>query len=285
MGTVDQAHNLRLIAGLSPKNKARIISVTSGKGGVGKTSIVINLAIYLQKMGKKVAVLDADLGLANIDVMLGYNPKYNLRHVIFNEIQLKDIIIDGPEGIKIIPGASGIPDLADLGDFQREKIINSLITLENDVDIILIDTGAGLSRNVRNFVTASDDAVVITTPDPAAITDAYSMIKVISDENFDLDIKLVVNMAKTKYEAQEISDRMVLVVKQFLNKHLNTLGYVIGDKFVVRAVRSQQPVAVLFPSSEASKCIKLLAHSIIYGSRKEEAGGVKNFLLQLLKRN
>jgi flagellar biosynthesis protein FlhG len=292
---MDQAHGLRLIAqnasdeDLKQKithlpKPLRVISVTSGKGGVGKTNLVVNLAVALQALGNRVIVLDADLGLANIDVLLGLNPRYNLGHAITEERSIEDIMVEGPGGIRIIPGATGIPDLADLGDFQREKIIESLSSLDSHGDVLLIDTGAGLSKNVRNFVIASDEAIVISTPDPASITDAYSMVKVLLDENPDLKLQLVVNIAKTKYEAQEVNDRMVLVVKQFLNKYLETLGYIIEDRMVVRAVRKQQPVILAFPNCEASYCIRSIANKIVSGEKQDgQKGGMRSFLARLFK--
>lgn len=292
---MDQAHGLRLIAQskqdddvqkslASLAKPLRVIAVTSGKGGVGKTNLVVNLAVALQSLGNNVIVLDADLGLANIDVLLGLNPRYNLGHTISEGKTMEEIMVEGPGGIKIIPGATGIADLADLGDFQREKLIDSLSSLDDKGDILIIDTGAGLSKNVRNFVEASDEAVVITTPDPASITDAYSMIKVLLDESPELDIKLVVNMAKTKFEAQEVNDRMILVVKQFLNKYLETLGYIIDDRLVVKAVRVQQPVILAYPSCEASSCIKNIAKKITPVLKDEKInGGMRTFLSRLFK--
>lgn len=290
MNNNDQASGLRLIvknANIAPLSKTSVIAVTSGKGGVGKSNITANLAIALSQLNKKVLVMDADLGLANIDVLLGLMPKYNLRHVILGEKTVDDILIDGPSNIKIIPGASGITELADLDDYKREQIINNLSVLENRDDYVLIDTGAGLSKNVRRFVTSSNEAIIVTTPDPAAITDAYSMIKVVADENEDLDIKLIVNMAGSEREAEEIAERMKLVVKQFLSKNIEYLGHILMDSQLKSSVRCQKPVILENPEANSAKCIKIIAKKIAGTSDNNSRNkkGLVTFLARLMKRS
>lgn len=287
----DQAYGLRLIANknvskklVSNKPNARVIAVTSGKGGVGKTNLTINLALALKRLGKRVMVIDADLGLANIDVLIGLTPKYNLKHVIHGDCTMEEVIVNGPEGVLIIPGASGITELADLSDSRRELIIDSFSRINDLSDIILIDTGAGVSRNVRRFVTASNEAIVVTSPDPTAVTDAYSMIKIIVQENDNLNIKLVVNMALSKDEAEEISDRIALVVKRFLNKDIQTLGHILMDKSLQRAVRNQEPVLINDPASSTSRSINLIARKLgnMETFLRNNHGGFRSFLARLI---
>lgn len=293
----DQAHSLRLIAQKSPaavfdqesaaadktNPDIRIIAITSGKGGVGKTNITVNLAIALQRLGKRVLVIDADLGLANVDVLMGITPKYNLRHVMQGDCSLEDVVIRGPEGMLLVPGASGITELADMSDRSRELIINNLNRITGVSDIILVDTGAGLSRNVRRFVTAADEAIVVTSPDPTAITDAYSMIKIITQENEDLEVKLIVNMAMNSREALEISERIVLVVKQFLNKSIETLGHIVFDNALRMSVRNQRPVLLENPNSEIARSIHAIARKIDRTEIPSKPQGIRSFFSKLIR--
>lgn len=293
----DQAHGLRLIAQRSgstieqqfpPQGRkvnpdVRIIAVTSGKGGVGKTNITVNLAIALQRLGNRVLLIDADLGLANVDVLMGITPKYNLRHLMQGDCGIEELIIRGPEGVLIVPGASGITELADMSDRSREAIINNLNRIGHLCDIILIDTGAGLSRNVRRFVTAADEAIVITTPDPTAITDAYSMVKIIVQENEDLDVKLIVNMAYSVKEAAEISDRILLVVKQFLNKTIRTLGFIEFDTSLRASIRNQRPILLDSPGSAICRSINSIANKINKTEVPVQSGGIKSFFSRLIR--
>jgi flagellar biosynthesis protein FlhG len=210
----DQAHGLRVLAKtarsageledtvlVSPRKAARTIAITSGKGGVGKTNFTTNLALLLAQTGQRIIVLDADLGLANLHVVLGVAPKFHLEHVIRGEKTLKEILYPAANGIQIIAGGTGIAELANLTNERRERFIDGLAELDSMADVILIDTGAGLSHNVLGFLFASDEVIVITTPEPTAIADAYATIKVVSRDNPDARIRLVVNMANSDMEA------------------------------------------------------------------------------------
>lgn len=268
---------------LSRSNK-RVIAVASGKGGVGKTNLVINLGIALARSAKKILVLDADLGLANVDVLLDINPKYNLQHLISGQKSLSDIIVEGPNQIKIVPGGSGIIELADMTDGQRERLISSFVELENQSDITLIDTGAGISKNVLSFILAAGEVLILTTPEPTAITDAYGLIKVINQKDIDVDIKLLVNMASNEKEAKEVSERISLVSKQFLNKHIEDFGFVLRDSAISQAVKRQQPFILSFPYSDASKCINRIANRFDDTAPKTSNGeGLRGFLSKLFR--
>ena len=225
----DQAQQLREImknrnGDPSVKGKTRIISVSSGKGGVGKTNTSINLAIAYAALGKKVIVMDADLGLANVNVVLGIIPKYNLYHIIRKQKTLKEIILDTPYGIQIVAGASGFSKIANLTEEEREGFIHELSELSN-ADIIIIDTSAGVSNNVLDFIAASDDAIIVTTPEPTAITDAYGIIKIIATEidNMNLGLKLVVNRVRSVTEGKKVAERVINIAGQFLNLKVDYL--------------------------------------------------------------
>lgn len=258
---MDQAANLRRLvlnnSDQGPK-KTRTIAVTSGKGGVGKTSFSVALSIALAQGGASVTLLDADLGLANINVILGIIPKFNLYHVIKGKKKLKDIIIEVPEGIKIIAGASGFHQLANLDSNQRENFITTLADVEQD-DYLVIDTGAGVSQNVLSFVNASEEVIVVTTPEPTAITDAYGIIKSIASTSSDKLIKLVVNRAQSASEGQRVAQRVINIAGQFLNIKVESLGFIFDDTMVPKSVRNQKPYIVSYPKSKAAGCVYTIA--------------------------
>jgi flagellar biosynthesis protein FlhG len=244
------------------KNPTRMIAITSGKGGVGKTNIVANLGYALSKLGKSTLILDADLGLGNLDVLLGVTSKYNLSHVITGKKKMKEIIIDGPGDMKIIPAASGIQELTQLSPQQKIKIINELNVLSNSNDILLIDTAAGISSNVTYFNTRAHEIIVVVSPDPTSITDAYALMKVLSVKYSEKHFNLVVNLAGNIQEANEIYRQLKLVTDRFLDIGLNLLGYVLFDEKVTKCVRRQKIISEQFPETRASRCIAALARKI-----------------------
>lgn len=260
---MDQAANLRRLVLETDKKqkKTKTIAITSGKGGVGKTSIAVSLSIALAKSGSSVTLLDADLGLANINVILGIIPKYNLYHVIKGQKKLKDIVIDVPEGIKIIAGASGFHQLANLDPKQRSEFISSVSELDSD-DYMIIDTGAGVSQNVLSFVMASDEIMVVTTPEPTAITDAYGIIKSIAAQSPDKIIKIIVNRVESVAEGNRVAQRIINIAGQFLNIKVENLGFIYDDVYVPKSVRNQKPFYVSYPKSKASVCIAIIADRI-----------------------
>jgi len=266
---MDQATTLREMAQpfgaerhLSESRRPRVIAITSGKGGVGKTNVVANLAIALSDLRSRVTILDADFGLANIDVLLGLTPKYHLGHVLFGEKELSDIIIEGPHGVRIIPASSGIQELSELTPAQRRDLVSKLSALDYDTDFLLIDTAAGISNNVMHFLTASDEVIVITTPEPTAIVDAYAMIKVIHGETPDKVIKLIVNSTQTAKDASQVMEQINLVARQFLNREVQYLGAIDKDAAVAKAVMRQSPVLDVYPDAPASRCLRMLARRI-----------------------
>jgi flagellar biosynthesis protein FlhG len=284
----DQAEKLREImrnrasetASAQAKN-SRIIAVSSGKGGVGKTNISINLALAYARLGKKVIVLDADLGLANVNVVLGVIPRYNLYHLIRQQKKMRDILLDTEYGIQIVAGASGFSKIANLSEEERRGFINELYAL-SQADVIIIDTSAGVSNNVLTFVAAADDVIIVTTPEPTAITDAYGIVKIIATEidNLDLGLKLVVNRVKTVTEARKVAERVINIAGQFLNLKLDYLGFVYEDALVQTAVIKQRPFLVLDPKSKASICIDHIVRRLENMDFKE-GGGISKFLRKL----
>lgn len=284
----NQAENLRLLAQRMKSNLqaqingetkiTRVITVTSGKGGVGKSNFTVNLGIALCELGQKVIILDADLGLANIDVILGISPAYNLAHVMAGEQTIKEILCEGPKGVKIIPGGSGMHELANLKDWQLEHFLAKLSQLEGDADILLIDTGAGLSRSVLSFALAADEIIVITTPEPTALTDAYGLIKTIRQQRYQGKVNLVVNRVFSSAEANVAYNKLKIVVNRFLKYSLDFLGYINEDPKVAQAVREQQPFALAFPHTQATHDIYLMAAKICNQEYKPPLyNGVKGF--------
>lgn len=279
---INQEQQLKqIVENINKKQKTKIITVSSGKGGVGKTNFAVNLAIGYAKLGKKVIVMDADLGLANVNVILGVIPKYNLYHVIKNKKPLKEIVLDTPYGIKIIAGASGFSQLANLTDEQRENFINSLSELEF-ADIIIIDTGAGVSNNVLSFILAADETIIITTPETTAITDAYGIIKSIYALDKDIPIKLVINKCSTISEGKRVADRIINISFQFLSIKVENLGFIMNDEIVEKAVKVQKPFYILNPKSKASICIDHVL-SQLENINVIEGKGINSFLKKYLK--
>jgi len=261
-------------------DKARIITVTSGKGGVGKTNLSVNMALAFARLGKKVVVMDADLGLANVNVMLNMIPKYNLYHVIKKQKTIREILVETEYGISIVAGASGFSQIANMGEEDRKDFISELDSLSN-ADIIIIDTSAGVSSNVLDFIAAADDAVIITTPEPTAITDAYGIIKIIATEYdaLNMGLKLVVNRAKGAAQAKSVADRMINIAGQFLNLKVDYLGFIYDDISVQQAVLRQKPFLVVDPKCKASICVQHIVERM--DRNKPETTGFSAMLKRL----
>jgi len=280
----DQAEKLReMLAGrpADGKKQTRIIAVSSGKGGVGKTNIAVNLALAYAQAGKRVIVMDADLGLANVNVVLGVIPRYNLYHLIRKQKRLSEILIETNYGIRIVAGASGFSKIANLSEEERKDFIAELAEL-SAADVLIIDTGAGVSANVISFIAAADDVLIVTTPEPTAITDAYGIIKIIATEieNLDLGLKLVVNRVKSVVEGKRVAERVINIASQFLNLKVDYLGFVFDDPVVSSAVLKQKPFLVVDPRCKASACIRHLVgrlENVDYRDGK----GVPHFLKKL----
>jgi flagellar biosynthesis protein FlhG len=258
---VDQASSLRTLA--ARQRRAQVIAVTSGKGGVGKSNIAVNLAIKLAETGKKVALLDADLGLANADVLCNVDLQWNLSHLISRKRQLQEIMIKTPGGFYLIGGASGLARMADLSDFDRQRIVDAMAELEATFDVLLIDTGAGINPDVLCFTRAADHVLIVTTPEPTAITDAYAVAKVMIRDGQERMMSLLVNQVRSPAEGRAVYERIAKVARQFLGVGMYDAGYVFSDENVSLAVRRRMPFVLSAPRSIASACVGQLASRLL----------------------
>ena len=244
------------------KKETRVIAITSGKGGVGKTNIVANLGLALSRLGKKVLILDADLGLGNLDVLLGLAPKYNLSHVISGEKSIGEIILKGPGNLEILPASSGIQELTQLSKQQKIQILTKLDLLIDSFDVLLIDTAAGISTNVLDFNATAQEILVVVSPEPTSLTDAYAFLKVLSMKYSEKHCKLLVNQAGSDQEGRDIYRQLTLVTERFLDISVKYFGCVLFDEKVTKSVRRQQMVLELYPDSPASKSFGMLAKKV-----------------------
>lgn len=241
---------------------ARVIAVSSGKGGVGKTNLVTNLGITLASRGKRVCIFDADTNLANINILLNINPPYTLQQVLSGEREIEEILVDGPAGLQIVPAASGIAEFVELGRVQQERLLTALKQLESRFDYLLIDTAAGISDSVLNFLQAAPYTVLIITPEPTSLTDAFSLIKVLKQRGLNHSIFVVVNMAPSATNASAVYKRFKEVVAKYLRLNTRFLGYVLSDKELTRSVIQQKAVVMRVPSGVASRCIRNLCNRL-----------------------
>jgi flagellar biosynthesis protein FlhG len=260
------------------RKTVRTITIASGKGGVGKTNVVANLAIALRKMGKEVLILDADLGLSNVDILLHLAPRYNIQHVIRGEKRLKDVIVEGPHGIKVLPASSGVQELTHLDAFQRMRLLEEFEAYEEDIDVLLIDTSAGISENVAFFCVASREIVIVTSPEPTALTDAYALIKVLFTRYQEKEFRVLVNSARNSADAKEVYRKLATAADRFLSVSLDYLGYLPYDKSVHEAVRAQKPFLDMFPDGPASKALGELASRFAEPAREDAKGGLQFFI-------
>jgi flagellar biosynthesis protein FlhG len=263
----------------------RVIAITSGKGGVGKTNIATNLAYHLSQMNRKTLVLDADMGLANIDVVLGIAPKYNLYHVLRGEKALCDVIVDGPGGMKILPATSGIQEMADLSRGEKLALLDELDGLGTELDFMLIDTAAGIAGNVIYFNVAAREIIVVVSPEPTSITDAYALIKILYSNYGEKRFMLLVNMVRNSNEAREVFLKVSNATSHFLNLSIESLGYVLEDVKVTEAVRRQKALAELYPDSRANKCLQSIARKLCKLQPEfSESGSLKFFWKSIVEK-
>ena len=265
---INLAHRLQNRKNAVRKNKkirggaTRVIAITSGKGGVGKTNIVANLGYAFSQLGKKVLILDADIGLGNLDVLLGMAPRYNLSHVIMGEKALEEIIISGPGNMQILPASSGIQELTSLSQNQKINLLTEIDELINSVDILLIDTAAGISSNVMDFSVSAHEIIVVVSPEPTSITDAYALMKVLSLKYSEKRCYLLTNLVSNAQEGKEVFRQLNLVTNKFLEFNIDYLGCVVFDEKVTQCLKNQKIVSELYPDTEASRCYSTLVKKI-----------------------
>lgn len=278
---MDQAEQLRNIIKsnhIKQKTTARVITITSGKGGVGKSNIAVNLGIQLMKMGRRVILFDADFGLANIEVMFGSIPKHNLKDVIEGRKKLKDIITQGPEGVQFISGGSGVEGLANLSKIQLSNLLRAMSELDELADVVIIDTGAGISDSVLEFVAAGSEVFLVATPEPTSLTDSYSLLKALCNyEGFSKEytqIKVIANKVPNAAEGKNLHEKLNVVSEKFLGLSIGFLGAVPTDEHILKAVMKQTPVSMSFPNAKSVKAFEKIAGELTatqYNNRKSLA--------------
>ena len=257
----DQAENLRNLVG--KKREIRVVSVASGKGGVGKSSLSVNLAIILARLGVRVLLIDADFGLANVDVMLGVTSKYDIGYFLRGEKSLSDIIQLGHEGVRFISGGSGVSDLLNMGNEQLSGLVSEIVHLEAPIDFIILDTGAGINDSVLQMVLASSETLVVTTPEPTAILDAYALVKTIVKRSQSHPLNIIINKCENNAEARRVQDGFIEVVGRHLGKNINPLGLVTYNHEVPHSIKRQVPITISAPNGHTTREITAIARSII----------------------
>lgn len=278
---LDQAERLRTLAQNKDNlKKPKIITVTSGKGGVGKSNFVVNISITIQKMGKNVLIFDADVGMGNDDVLMGFMPRYNIFDVILKDMRIEDVVINGPYGVKLLPAGSGLNKIDELTEEQRENFISKLAAL-SDIDYIILDTGAGINRSVLGFVACCEELIIITTPEPTSLTDAYSLLKVINHFKLRTTSKVVINRAMDTEEGFATFQKFNNAVNTFLKMKLEYLGSIAEDRKLVQSVRQQEPFVIKYPSCSASLDIQKLALKLIGTTDTSSGIGVQSFFKKI----
>ncbi len=271
----DQAQSLRELVWRT-HSVARVLAVTSGKGGVGKSNTSVNLAIALAQHGRRVILIDADLGLANVEVLMGFNSVYTLQDVIDGERGIRDVLVNAPGGIRIVPGTSGLAKMADLPQSARQNVLTGLRDLQDQADFILIDTMAGIGQNAVGFTLAADEVLLITTPEPSAIVDAYAMLKTIYLRREDAVIRLVVNMAAYESQGKAVAAKLANVARQYLGRNLSYLGFIPRDPHVSQAVMQSNPFVLTYPNCPAATAMQQLAARVLQ-QQVETAPRKENF--------
>jgi flagellar biosynthesis protein FlhG len=281
----ERMQNKKIVLPEGRRKNTRVIAVTSGKGGVGKTNIVANLGYAFSRLGQKVLILDADMGLGNLDVLLGLAPKYNLSHVIMGEKSINEIIVEGPGHMHILPASSGIQELTQLTQSQKIQILRELDEVIDAIDIFLIDTAAGISSNVMDFNVTAHEIIVVVSPEPTSITDAYALMKVLSLKYAEKCCKVIVNQAGTSQQGREVFRQLNLVAERFLDMTIDYLGSVLFDANITKGVKNQKLVSDLYPDARASKCFSDLARKILHSPATRVPKGNSNFFWHHLIEN
>ena len=284
---MDQTATLRqAVAVKAPGRIVRVVAVTSGKGGVGKTNVTANLAVALAHLGRRVMVLDADLGLGNLDVLLGLAPAFSLADVLSGQRRLREVLVPGPGGITVLPAGSGFQNLTALSDHQIRELQSEMDELQEQTDILLIDTGAGIGRNVTSFATMAQDIIVVAAPEPTSLTDAYALMKVLSTQYGERRFRLLVSMTRSPTDGRDVYRKLSLVAERFLHISMDFLGSIPFDPRLAEAVCQQRPLVELYPQSKAAQAFLNLAHDLAAWPLPESPkGGLQFFWQSLLRKD
>ena len=284
---MDQTATLRQAVAIKAPNRiVRVVAVTSGKGGVGKTNVTANLAVALAHLGRRVMVLDADVGLGNLDVLLGLTPPYTLADVLSGRRRLREVVFPGPGGIRVLPAGSGFQNLTALSDHQIRELQSEMDELQEETDVLLIDTGAGIGRNVTSFATMAQDIIVVATPEPTSLTDAYALMKVLSTQYSERRFRLLVSMTRSATDGRDVYRKLSLVAERFLHISIDFLGSIPYDPRLTEAVCQQRPLVELYPQSKAAQAFLGLAHDLAEWPLPESPkGGLQFFWGSLLRKD
>ncbi|MFN3483876.1 MAG: MinD/ParA family protein [Planctomycetota bacterium] len=276
----DQAEGVRRLARSRPRH-ARVMAITSGKGGVGKTNVAVNLALGMAQRGKNVVLVDLDLGLANADILLDLTSKYTLAQVLSGRKTIEEVMLPAMGGIRVVPGASGVERLANLSDVERETLLASFDALHRDADVIVFDTGAGISRNTTAFLAAADDIIVVTVPEPTAVVDAYAVLKMVSREGDHGNLSIVINQCAGREEAERFAGGIAVTAHKLLNVYVEKLGYIVADPRVPQAVRQRRPFLLAYPGCPASACLRAIADRLVLSAARPAAEERPSFVRRL----
>ncbi|WP_234985522.1 MinD/ParA family protein [Halarsenatibacter silvermanii] len=266
----------------SSRHRSRVVSIASGKGGVGKTNITVNLGLALQKLDKDVLILDADMGMANVDVVLGMTARYHLGHVLEDKCSIEDALLQGPSGITVLPGASGVNDFIDIEIDEVKKLLELSAAIEDEFDFIIMDIGAGAHKGVVNFIRAADEIMVVLTPEPTAVMDAYSLLKILSDYALSSRLNLVVNQVENRREGEKVTERMENAIREYLEIDVDNSTLIPYDSALRKSVKKQNPMMEIYPNSKAGKAFSQLAEIMAFGAEKEKSRGMKGFVYRML---
>jgi flagellar biosynthesis protein FlhG len=283
---VDQAGGLRDMMREQRRSKTplRVIGVASGKGGVGKTNVAANLAVLAAKSGQRVLIIDGDLGLANVEILYGLKPRYHLGHLLESDIPVSEVLATGPAGVKVLPAGNGVQQLSRLDDAQRLRMVTALDSLEDEFDVIILDAGAGIGDNVMFFIGAAQEALLVVSPEPTSLTDAYATIKVLCQDAGVRFFDVIVNQAGNEAMARDIFDKLSAVAGRFLDARVRWLGWLPRDENVHRAVMSQRPVVELFPTSPVTRALQVVADALFNEPPPPHLEGGLKFLWSRLLR-
>jgi flagellar biosynthesis protein FlhG len=274
-----QAAGIRKMKQIKPK-PVRVIAVTSGKGGVGKTNLSVNIGVSLAQMGRRVALLDADMSLANVDILLGLSPEFNLSHVLQGEKTLQDIMLTGPAGLKVIPASSGIQQMSELSTIEQAGVIRAFSEIDQNLDVLIVDTAAGISSSVVNFARACQEIIVVICDEPTSMTDAYAYIKLLNRDYGLNKFHVMANMVQSVQQGQQLFSKLTKVTDRYLDVTLSYVGAVPFDEYLRKSVQKQKPVVEAFPQSKATRAIKNIALKIDGWPVKIQAGGYLEFFVE-----